>query len=102
MCIYIYCVYIYNTIVPKFLRGLSPGGEEFIALFEKKFKKVAHPNFIHGTLEEAAEKAKSQDKPLFLYIHNCNKAGLGTWLREVIGSTEIIDILVYIYIYIKY
>lgn len=36
----------------SYMKGVSPGGEEFIVKLEKSLKKKAHPKFQLGTLKE--------------------------------------------------
>lgn len=82
--------------MPKSWRGYEPGGEEFVALYEKKFPKVPKPKFMMGTIENAVHEASVKKKPLLIYIHNSEKsAETKGFLQNTIANPKNIKLLVF-------
>jgi hypothetical protein len=83
-----------RNIVPHFLRGDDPGGEEFISAFKKKYAGLPLARFELGTIETAIHKASSSQKPLLIYLHDSNAAMLRVFLTNTICDSVALQLLV--------
>jgi hypothetical protein len=83
----------WDSVVPKAIRGYSPGGEEFINKFKKCFAGLEIPKFVHGTFDDVCKRANSVRMPLFLYLQNCNIKAHRAFLQGTLCDKLTIEVL---------
>lgn len=59
---------IVGSLWKNYMKGVSPGGEEFIVKFEKLLKNQKHPLFMVGTMKQVVQSFDQSKKPLLLYL----------------------------------
>ena len=80
--------------VPVFIRGETPGGEEFINRFGKNLKsKDSRPKFQMGLLTEIIERARRSKTLIFLYLEDHKDKLCKGVDKEVMTNPEVLDLL---------
>ena len=86
---------LYYCIVGQPVQDFSPGGDEFVHLFETRFPNLALPQFCRGRIGKAIHEAGVKKQPLLLYLHDTTRPALiEKFVTHTLCNPEIIPYLV--------